>query len=111
MYQFYAVGDQRPSLKCLNRHVRKSVGSSWYDLGIDLLESNDVKELNIIRSQHSADINTCCTEMFQLWLRKHPTASWNKLIDSLKYIDLNHLADEIAQMLVQPKPAGVHVIV
>ena len=93
----------------MNRHVRKPVGSNWYDLGIDLLESNDVKELRTIRSQYSTDIKTCCTEMFQLWLRK-PKASWNQLIDSLRCIDLDHLASEI-EMLLQPKPAGVHVIV
>ena len=95
----------------MNRHVRKSVGSSWYDLGIDLLEKDDIKELNIIRSQHPTDVNTCCTEMFQLWLKKQPTVTWNQLIDSLRCIDLNHLAGKIEQMLLQPKPAGVHLIV
>ena len=49
--------------------------------------------------------------MFQLWLRKQPKASWNQMIDSLRCIDLNHQASEIEQMLLQPKPAGVHVIV
>ena len=47
--------------------------------------------------------------MFQLWLRK-PKASWNQLVDSLRCIDLDHLASEI-EMLLQPKPAGLHVIV
>ena len=49
--------------------------------------------------------------MFQLWLQKQPTASWNQLIDSLRQpgVDLGHVADKIEQML--PKPTGVHVIV
>ena len=111
MYQFYVVGNQCPSLKCLNRYVKKPLGSNWYNLGIDLLEVDDVEALSTIQSEHTTDVNTCCTKMFQLWLRKQPTATWNKLIDSLRYIDLNHLANEIEQMLVQPKPAGVHVIV
>ena len=107
------VGYQRPSLKYLNRHVMKPVGSKWYNLGIDLLESDDVEELSKIRSQYPTDINTCCIEMFQLWLRKQPTASWNQLIDSLRQpsIDLNHLANEIEQMFLQPKSTGVNVIV
>ena len=94
----------------MNRHVKKPVGSKWYDLGIDLLEKDDVKELNTIRSQYPADLNTCCTEMFQLWLRKQPTASWNQLLDSLRQpgIDLDNLASEIEQMLL---PAGVYVVV
>ena len=91
----------------------KPVGSKWYNLGIDLLESGDVEEMNKIRSQYPTDINTCCIEMFQLWLRRQPTASWNQLIYSLRQpgIELNHLANEIDQMLLQPKPTGVNVIV
>ena len=104
------VGYQRPSLRYLNRHVMKPVGSKWYKLGIDLLESGDVEELNKIRSQYPTDIDTCCIEMFQLWLNKQPTASWNQLIESLRCIDLDHLAGKIDQMLLQPKPAGVYVV-
>ena len=107
---FYVVGHQCPSLKYLNRHVKKPVGSKWYDLGIDLLERDDIEELNTIQSQHSADISICCSKMFQLWLNKQPTASWNQLIESLRCIDLDHLAGKIDQMLLQPKPAGVYVV-
>ena len=104
------VGHQLPSLKYLNRHVRQLVVASfkWYDLGIDLLEAGDVEELDII--SRNPDIKTCCTKMFQLWLRKQrPTASWNQLINSLRQpgIELNHLATEIEQMLLQPKPTGM----
>ena len=103
------AGHQLPSLKYLNRHVRKSVASKWYDLGIDLLDADDVEELDII--SRNPDISTCCTKMFQLWLRKQrPTASWNQLINSLRQpgIELNHLATEIEQMLLRPKPAGMY---
>ena len=100
------IGHCHPSLKYLNRYARKQVGSRWYDLGIDLLAANDVEELNRIKSQYSTDINTCCTEMFQLWLRKQSTASWNQLIESLRQpgIELNDLATNIEKMLLQPKP-------
>ena len=87
------------------------MGSKWYDLGIELLERDDVKELNTIRSQYPTNVNTCCTEMFQLWLNKQLTASWNQLIDSLRQpgIDLGHLAGKIEQMLLQPKPTGMYI--
>ena len=80
----------------------------WYNLGIDLLEVDDVEALSTIQSEHPTDINTCCTKMFQLWLRKQPSASWDQLIDSLRQpgIDLNHLASKTEQMLVQPKPTA-----
>ena len=107
------IGYQRPSLRYLNQHVMKPVGSKWYNLGIDLLESGDVEELSKIRSQYPTDNSTCCIKMFQLWLRKQPTASWNQLIYSLTQpgIDLNHLANKIEQMLLQPKSTGVNVII
>ena len=106
----FIKGHHTPSLKYLNEHVRKEVGSSWHDLGIDLLDNNDVSALNTIRSQYPNDINKCCTEMFQLWLKKQPTASWNQLINSLKkdHIGLNHLATKIEQLLSLPKPTGTY---
>ena len=86
----------------------KSVGSIWYNLGIDLLEVDDVEALDTIQSEHPTDINACCTKMFQLWLRKQPSTSWNQLIDALRQpgIGLNHLASKIEQMLLQPKPTA-----
>ena len=65
----------------------------------------------MIQSQHSTDVSIYCTKMFQLWLNKQPKASWNQLIVSLRYIDLDHLATKIEQMLLQPKPTGVDIIV
>ena len=95
------VGDQRPSLKYLNRYVRSSVGLKWHDLGIELLDQDDLVELNNIRAQYSLDVNECCKEMFQLWLRKQLNASWNQLIEALRQpgIELDTLASKIEQML------------
>ena len=104
----YYIGHQRPSLKYLNRHVRKPVGSKWYDLGIDLLEVDDAEEVDRIQSEHPTDFTTCCTQMFRLWLSKQPTASWNQLITSLRQpgIELDHLATKIKKILYRSKPAG-----
>lgn len=98
-------GNDRPSLKYLNRHVRHLVEKNWRDLGVYLLPEEDCKELDIIESHHQTDVNFCCTQMFQLWLRKQPTASWNQLIESLRQpgIQMDQLATKIEQMLVQPK--------
>ena len=91
----------------------KPVGSKWYNLGIDLLEMDDIEALNTIQSEHSTDVNTCCTKMFQLWLRKQPTATWNQLLDSLRQpgIDLNHLATRIEHMLLQSQPTSMSIVV
>ena len=100
------AGSQRPSLKYLNRYVRGSVGSKWHDLGIELLDPDDVAELDRIKIQYSQDLNECCKAMFQLWLRKQSDASWNQLIGALKQpgIELDALASKVEQSLLQPKP-------
>ena len=103
------LGHQKPSLKFLNRYVRGKVGSKWHDLGIELLDSdNNFEELDKIEAEHPTDLNKCCTKMFQLWLRKQPTASWNQLIEALRQhnIELDSLADTITKMLCQPNPKG-----
>ena len=98
---FICVGQQRPALKFLNRYVRDEVGKKWYDLGIELLDSNDVGELDTIEAEHSSDLNKCCTKMFGLWLTKQPTASWNQLIEAVRQpsVKLSTLAEKIKQML------------
>ena len=106
MYFFgLLVGHQKPSPKFLNRYVRGAVGSKWHDLGIELLDFDDYQKLNTIKAEHPADLIQCCNEMFELWLRKQPTASWSQLIKALKEpsVELDTLANKIKQMLSQGK--------
>ena len=101
MYFFILyVGCQKPTLKYLNCYVRGSVGLKWYDLGIELLD--DFNALDRIKADNPTDLNKCCTEMFLLWLRKQPTASWNQLIEALREpdVELFALAAKIDQMLL-----------
>ena len=88
--------------------MRGSVGTKWHYLGIELLDSNDVGELNTIEAENPSDLNKCCIKMFDLWLKKQPTASWDQLIEALRQpgIELGTLASKIEQMLLQPKPQG-----
>ena len=80
----------------------------WHDLGIELLDSNDVEELDTIEAEHPSDLSKCCTKMFNLWLKKQTTSSWNQLIEALRQpgIELGTLASKVEQMLLQPKPYG-----
>ena len=87
--------------------MKGSVSAKWHDLGIELLDP-DVEELDTIEAGCSSDVNKCCTKMFQLWLNKQPTASWNQLVEALKQpgISLGTLANKIEQMLLKPQPKG-----
>ena len=99
----------RPALKLLNKHVRKHVSSKWHDLGLELLEQEDEETyaLNQIKSDNPKDVNECCKEMFQLWLRKCSTATWHQLIQALREVDLNSLATKIEGMLRDTASGGM----
>ena len=96
------AGNNRPTLKLLNKLVKRSVTTKWYDLGVELLAEEDVQALDEIQRNNPRDVSTCCTKMFQLWLERQPDASWRQLIQALREpnIELNELADTIEQKLV-----------
>ena len=62
-------------------------------------------QLIIIRINNPGDAITCTTEMFDYWLKVDTTASWNKLIEALKKINKNHLAETICKNVVQGNSA------
>ena len=92
----------RPTLKLLNKYVKPFVTTKWYDLGIELLDDEDVKALDEIQSNYPKDASMCCTKMFQLWLDRQPKTSWRELLQALREpnIGLNELADTVEQELI-----------
>ena len=94
------TGNDQPALKLLNKHVRKGASSKWHDLGLELLEQEDEEILHKFKCNNPNNMDECCKEMFQLWLRKSPDATWNQLIQALKEVELNNLAATIEGMLM-----------
>lgn len=86
-------------MKEINYHIRDQVAVSWYDLGIQL--SLDVAELNIIKINHPTDAKECSTKMFNHWLQVDTTASWIKLIEALRRINKNQIAEIINKDILQ----------
>ena len=56
----------------------------WYELGIELLEDEDVIRLTMITANHSGDKQKCCLDMLQYWMDTHPEATWHDLVTALK---------------------------
>ena len=79
-----------------------SATNKWYDLGVELLEEEDMPALDEIQDKYSTDASMCCTKMFQLWLDRQPEASWRQLIQALREpnIELKDLANTIEQKLI-----------
>ena len=93
----------RPSLKDLNKHVIPLVATRWYDLGLELLETKHERELDTIEKDSKVEgAKTCCRKMFSKWLEtQSDNASWDQLIQAVKNIELNNVASDIEQLLLQ----------
>jgi len=76
------------------------VAPHWYDIGIQLLSEDQESHLDVIQANHVTDQIKCCKEMFWYWLKTHPKASWQQLVESLKSpaIQLHTVAANIERM-------------
>ena len=83
------VAADRPNLGLLNR-FRKDICSYWYDLGLELLDDKV-----LLDDIQDCDVNTCTTKMFELWLERHTSVTWNDLLDALIQIELRDVANKI----------------
>ena len=82
-------------------HVIPPVNTKWYDLGVVLLEPKYQNELNAIEVDTRNDVATCCRKMFSKWLNTDELASWDKLIKAVRIVQLNNVANDIEQLLLQ----------
>ena len=105
---FTTTGSDHPAHKHL-KHVRVLIATKWYDIGLELMEEEDVKDLHVIKAKYATDISKACEEMLELWLRKRPKDTWNNLINAMKCpdIELNDAADKIEKMLIA-STQGMH---
>ena len=94
------IGSDRPTLKHLYKHVVKHAAYKWRDLGVQLLEDNQIIMLDMIATNHPLDIAICC-KVFMKWLETRVDASWNQLIRALRSptVQLISLADQLEQMM------------
>ena len=71
---------------------------NWYDLGVQLLNTEQAKKLKTIEANNPGNVEKCCTELFDYWLQVDTNASWDKLITALQRIDYVVLAGRIRAM-------------
>ena len=88
------------------------VATRWYDLGLELLETQHERELEIIDTNYRNDVVTCCRKMFSKWLETlSDNASWDQLIQAVKNIKLNDVANDVEQLLLQGECVNVSVTI
>ena len=84
----------KPTIRDLQRfNIISAIGSKWYELGISLLDDDQVKQLDNIEISKS-EVNRRCTAMLMCWLERHPEATWNDLVEALQApgVKLNNVA-------------------
>ena len=89
---FICVDTDKPTDKLLNSYVKNKVAPNWYNLGVQLLNT---EHLDGIKWDYPANTSKCCTKMFEDWLKVDIEASWNKLIAALEETDQYVLAESI----------------
>ena len=98
-----------PALKHL-QIFRKYIGDHWFDLGVQLLDDRDVLDLDTIKQNFPHNTKKCCTEMFQLWLSRYMSASWEDFISALQAIELYDVADKVLQFYGMDMHTYVYII-
>ena len=91
---FLQIVNSKPTLKKLQQtKVITAVGRKWYELGIELLDEDQLTQLDIIKTNND-EVTRRCAEMFLYWLRSHSTATWLDLVEALKApgVELNDVA-------------------
>ena len=73
----------------------------WKDLGVELLGEGSNDALDVIKNNNS-DVTNCYSAMFQFWLESQPSATWRRLIQALKQLQLNYLTNQIELELTMP---------
>ncbi|XP_065902347.1 uncharacterized protein [Dysidea avara] len=102
-----------PDLKQLVNVLKPTtsgVATRWYDIGIQLLDS-DVGVLDVIKQNNPQDTEACCRDMLKEWLRRQPNASWDQLVLALGNVDMNVVADQVKTVLHQDSALTVSVAI
>ena len=94
---YHPTGDSTPTLKQLQKaDVIVDVSSRWYELGIELLDDDQVGRLEVIKADND-EVTRRCSAMLNYWLQTHPKATWLQLVTALRErgVEMNKVADKL----------------
>ena len=88
-----------PTLNKLNRYIIH-MAPSYYKIGLQLDIVN--RRLKLIKNDISlSDLEERCRKMLEVWLENDTSATWKKLRDALQEVELNNLAEQIKDSIVE----------
>ena len=91
------IGSSKPTVKGLQTiKIFIDAAPKWYELGVELLDEDQIKQLNNIENDHS-ESTICCRKMLMYWLDSHPYATWYDLVEALKSpsVELKNVASTV----------------
>ena len=80
-------------------NILTKAASRYRMLGTILLNSPDGTEVQIIEQRHGKDPYNTTYDIFQKWLTSDEEASWKKLVQCLRDVELNVVAKDIEDYL------------
>ena len=82
--------------------------NDWHNLGLHLyLEEAKLEEIRI--TYHVYGFVSMKTEMFKVWLKSCPDASWHKLVSALNAIDEKRVAKEVESRYCKQLPGNKYL--
>ena len=96
--------NDRPRMADISNFVLPYVHHRWYNLGLQLLDSDDSETfLYGLRTQHQSSLDLC-REVFIHWLEVDNKATWGRILKALntKSVNLISAADKIDKLLYKP---------
>jgi len=69
---------------------------------MELFDPKYEHHLHVIKVNNAGNVTECCAQMLKLWLEKHPTATWDRLLKALEApgVELKSLASKIQRKLL-----------
>ena len=102
MYIFSITVHSKPNIKDLqSSKIISTIGPKWFELGIALLNNDQLRQLKVIETNNS-EVTRRCTEMLMYWLESHSRATWHDLVKALKApgVDLNNVATMVEENFI-----------
>ena len=86
-------------------NIPEEIGDEYYSFGIFLLNDKDGHLVSNIRYNHKDDLEETNIEILEQWLRRGGSqVTWWTLIQTLKDMELNRLANEIRDAIPPCSP-------
>ena len=102
LYVFSITVHSKPNIKDLQSYkIISAIGPKWYELGIALLDNDQVIQLENIETNKS-EVSRRCTAMLMYWLKSHSNATWHDLVKALKDpgVELNNVATMVEEIFI-----------